>query len=705
MQDQDINMSLNNKIELLAPAGNFQCLVAAVQCGADAVYISGKSFGARSFADNFDEAELEKAVDYCHIRGVKVYVTVNTLILDKELSELSNYLKFLNKIGADAIIVQDLAVLEIAKNIVPKLPVHASTQMTIHNSDGVRTLEKSGVKRFVLARELSLENIKKIADTTNAELEIFGHGALCMSYSGQCLMSSIIGGRSGNRGKCAQPCRLEYTVNNNPKKAYYMSLKDLCSLNHLDEMRKIGVASLKIEGRMKGPAYVGAVVSIYRKYIDNPDKISQDDIDVLDSVFNRGGLTDGYLTNKKGCEMFAFDKPDNPYLKSAKVYTDNLLNKIKKENKKLFLNCKIDIKKNNYPRIEISCGAFKIEYIGDVLAEQALKNSLTIESIMQQILKTGGTPFEFSDVLIDVEDDLFLSSGSLNMLRRNALKLFEDEYIKTFKRPDTNVTEEIICQSEPVNTNPEYVCEVSTFSQFECLKKYLFKYFYIPLHLINENKKSLINYKEKIVIVPPSIIHEDEKEFIFKNIEELLKDGFLGVLANNISLIERFKNYNVFGGLRLNIFNSVSLKFFKEQGLKTAELSPELNINQISSLKRTIPVQVMAYGRLPLMLTESCIIKNGGGCPCNDVNFITDRMGMRFPVIKDGNSCRNIVLNCKKTYFPFDTKQNNLNIDLFRLYFTDESNEECINITQSIFDKSYNKPQDFTSGHFNKGVL
>ena len=228
-------MNKMDKIELLAPAGNAECLVAAVQSGADAVYLSGKNFGARSFADNFDNAGLEKAADYCHLRNVRIHVTVNTLVSDAELGEIKDYIVFLNKIGVDAVIVQDLGIADVIKSISPELPVHASTQMTVHNADGVRFAESLGMSRVVLSRELSLSEIKKISEETSAELEVFGHGALCMCYSGQCLMSSIIGGRSGNRGKCAQPCRLPYKVNGGNKKAFFMSLKDLCSLLHIRE--------------------------------------------------------------------------------------------------------------------------------------------------------------------------------------------------------------------------------------------------------------------------------------------------------------------------------------------------------------------------------------------------------------------------------------------------------------------------------------
>ena len=377
------------KIELLAPAGNFECLVAAVQSGADAVYLSGKAFGARSYADNFDGEMLEKAVDYCHLRGVKIYVTVNTLVLDSEMQELSEYLVFLNNIGTDAIIVQDMGVWQLAKQIVPELPIHASTQMTINNADGVKALESNGVNRVVLAREVSLENIRRISQTTRAELEVFAHGALCMCYSGQCLMSSIIGGRSGNRGKCAQPCRLPYSINNDKTKKFYMSLKDLSSVDHISELMEIGVAALKIEGRMKGPAYVAAVVGIYRKYIDNPHPLEKADAELLDRIFNRGGVTDGYLTGKTGREMFAFDKPDNPYHKGSDSLEQELLNRIKTENRKLQLKCKVEIRLGQNPKISVCSDEVEVKYEADFFAEGAQKLPVTDETVRTQLSKTG----------------------------------------------------------------------------------------------------------------------------------------------------------------------------------------------------------------------------------------------------------------------------------------------------------------------------
>ncbi|MBQ2932805.1 MAG: U32 family peptidase [Clostridia bacterium] len=691
------------KLELLAPAGNFECLVAAVQSGADAVYLSGKAFGARSFAANFDNDEIKKAIDYCHIRDVKVYVTTNTIVSDSEIDEIGEYLLFLSEIGADGIIVQDLGVLEVAKKLVPDLPVHASTQMTIHNSEGVKALEKLGVKRVVLSRELSIENIKEISRQTSAELELFGHGALCMSYSGQCLMSSIIGGRSGNRGKCAQPCRLLYSVNGKNKKAFYMSLKDLSSLEHIKTFKEMGVASLKIEGRMKGPAYVAAVVSVYRKYIDNPQKIDGNDIKLLDSIFNRGGLTDGYLTKKKGPDMFAFDKPDNPYHKETDELVSNILNEIKNEKRKLILDCKAEIKNGEKPKITVLGKGFEVEVSGEKQVEKAKQSPLTVETVKTQIGKTGGTPFEFSDISVYLDEGVFVSAGELNALRRNALDLFEEKYLNSFRRNNKEALT-LPKLSDEYFDGGNFVCEVTTVEQFLSIKDFGYKLFYIPVDLIQKKPDIFAECKEKTVIVPPAIIDESVCENIFESIEKLLNDGYYAVLAHNIAVCERFKNFNVIGSFRLNIFNSYALEFYKNARVVMTELSAELNFRQIKAIKKPIPVQVMAYGRLPLMVTENCIIKNANQCPCSKNSFITDRLGMTFPIIKDGNSCRNVVLNCKKTFMTDAEKLKNAGVSFSRIYFTDETPDECVKISDAFLNGTNYRPQDFTNGHFLKGV-
>ncbi len=692
--------------ELLAPAGNFDCLIAAVQNGADAIYISGKSFGARSFANNFDHEELVQAMDYCHLRGVKVYVTVNTLIADDELEEVEKYLIFLNNIGTDAIIVQDLGVAELAKRVTPELPIHASTQMTIHNSEGVKALEEMGIKRVVLARELSVAEISKISKATNAELEVFVHGALCMCYSGQCLMSSIIGGRSGNRGKCAQPCRLPYSVNAEKKSAFYMSLRDLCALENLEELKKAGAVSLKIEGRMKGAAYVAAVVKTYRKYIDNPHGVENEDIDLLNKIFNRGGLTNGYIIGKTGKNMFATDKPDNPYRKNENDIIEKLLEYKNEEKIKLGLNCDVVIKDGEYPKIKFYCGNIEIIYIYEKLVEKARKMSLTEETVKTQLLKTGGTPFEIKKMSIELDDNVFLPASDLNALRRNGLALFQEKYLSQFKREqslkETKTEEKVAFDGNLIG----YSCEVTNFEQLKSTINMPFNRFLIPFHIINENVGFVEKIKDKTVIVLPSIIHEAEYMDLCSKTEEFLENGFKGVLLQNISLIDRFKKGEIYAGFRMNIFNSETLRNLFKRGVAVAELSPELTLRQISKIKKYIPVQTMVYGRLPLMISENCVIRNGDNCPCKDENVIIDRKGMRFPVIKDGKSCRSIVLNCKKTYMATETKRIlGAGVNLLRLYFTDEDYEECQRVCRAyLYGESY-RPEDFTTAHYNKGVM
>ncbi len=691
-----------NRIELLAPAGNFDCLVAAVQSGADAVYLAGKNFGARSFADNFDKEELEKAVDYCHLRGVRVYVTVNTLTKDSEMPQIQDYLLFLNRVGVDAIIVQDIGVVNLSKRIVPELPVHASTQMTVYNKEGVKFLEKMGISRVVLAREVSLENIKSISADTDAELEVFGHGALCMCYSGQCLMSSIIGGRSGNRGKCAQPCRLPYSVGEKDKKAYYLSLKDLSSLHLLNKMRDAGVRSLKIEGRMKGPAYVAAVVGMYRKYLDNPAPVSKEDIELLDIIFNRGGLTDGYLTGKTGADMFALDKPDNPYRMGSDKLTKDLLADIKNENRKLELKGECIIKCGEAPRFKVKCGEVAVEYIGEDITEKAVKNSLTEEFVKTQLTKTGGTPFEFENIEITVDEGVFMTASALNNLRRNALEVFKKAFLDSFKNRISNP--DVLEKTESrYDTDGGFCCQITSFNQFNTVKEYNFTHVYVPIHLVEENLDEMLKVKSKVVLTLPEIIHEDQFDNTVTRAKKLLEMGFCGICVNNIGLIDVLKDYKIFGGFRLNIFNSETLKFYNNMYL--VEVSPELNLAGISQINKPVPVQVMVYGRLPLMVCENCVIKNAKMCPCDGVRYIKDRLGMKFPVIKDGNQCRSIILNCKKTFMGFDMdKLYKTGAKFFRLYFTDESVEECKKVCETFLNGGNYRPEDFTNGHFFKGV-
>ena len=684
-----------NKMELLAPAGNMECLKAAVLAGADAIYLAGKLFGARSYADNFSDEELKEAAHYCHLRGVKVYVTVNTLISDREMQGAMEYVKMLNDIGVDAVIVQDLGIFSLIKENFPSLPIHASTQMTAHNLSGVKTLSKMGAEQVVLSRELSLQEIKKIKDETDVKLEVFAHGALCMCYSGQCLLSSVLGGRSGNRGKCAQPCRLEYKINDNPEKGFYLSLKDLCALNHINELKSIGVSSLKIEGRMKGAEYVSLVVGIYRKYIDSGEMPTKEDLERLDRIFYRGGQTDGYLTGRKGKEMFCFNKPDNPYEKqeNEKYETPN-------REKKIRLSAKAKLYEGESPNLKVWGEGIEVTAsLSDVLAKGETK-TVNEELFCEKISKTGGTPFEFENIETEIKGAPFMAVGQINELRRCALLKFEEEFLSSLRRNGDYSIREI---DEKEKEETKFSCRVANINQFYSAKEYDFERFYVLDSVLLKYTEEFAPYKDKIVIETESII-KDETET--RERLKILKDlGFNKLLVNNLAFLDE-DEFIKYGGFRLNVFNSFALKLLKEKGFKGVTLSSELNLGAIRDMKKSIATETMVYGHLPLMITENCIIRNNNNCPCDrDINYITDRKGINFPVVKDGESCKSVVLNSLPLYMG--DKLDDIvksGAESLLIYFTIEDEEKVDGVCASFFDKEGFKGE-YTRLHYNKGVL
>lgn len=681
----------NEKIELLAPCGNYNCLLAAIEGGADAVYLAGENFGARSYAQNFSDEELKKATDYCHLRGVKVYVTVNTLIFDKELRAAEEYLKMLCEIGVDAVIVSDLGLINIIRHRFPSLPIHASTQMTVHNAEGVLFLEKLGISQVVLSRELSLDEIEKIKNRTSAKLEVFAHGALCMSYSGQCLLSSVLGGRSGNRGKCAQPCRLEYEINGK-QKGTYLSLKDLCALEHIERLRKIGVSSLKIEGRMKGAEYVKTVCRVYRKYIDSGDMPTKKDLERLDRIFFRGGLSDGYLTGKQGKEMFCFRKPENPYKKQEKTEKDG-----QSLEKKLRLCAKVNINEGAFPKILIEGEGETASYCGNEIVLRGEKRVLDEGQVCEKISKTGGTPYEFEKIEVSISGAPFMSASSLNALRREGLLCFEEKFLAKFKK---EVGAEIQMVSDKVKEKARLVCRVSSKEQFYAANKFDFEKITVPSFVILENYEEFLPFKDKIIIETAAILKEEPR-----SLEKLKEMGFLNLSVSNVSLLNQ-KDFRLFGSFRLNASNSYALQLLKNFGLESAALSPELSLAAIRDMKKPILIEAMVYGYLPLMTTENCIIRNGGKCPCNkETAYIKDRKGVLFPVVRDGQSCRSVLLNSTPTFMGdrlFEVEK--AGVERLMLYFTIENAQEVEKICKIYFSRE-GKIENYTRLHFGKGVL
>lgn len=666
--------------ELLAPAGSIKALEAAVLSGTDAVYLGGSLFNARASAVNFDDEELIKAVEFCHLRKVKVYVTVNILISDKEFAELDSFIRTINKIGVDGVIVQDMGVAMYIKKIAPDLSLHASTQMTVYDVEGAKYLKSLGFKRVVLARELSADKIKEISQKSGIETEIFVHGAMCLCYSGQCLMSGIIGGRSGNRGKCAQPCRLEYRVDN--KKGFLMSLKDMCLIKHLKEIEDCGVTSLKIEGRMKGPEYVGTVVSIYRKYLDNSAKVTDEDYRKLEKIFYRGGFSDGYFNKQKGKEMFCHTKPDNPYLRQDDTFrlTDNY----KKTNIFMYFKGYIGNKLNLTAVDEYGNTA---EYTSESRLERADTSSASADKIRENLNKLGDTVFTAQQIEIDIDKNVFIPTSEINRARREVTAKLEATIINLYTREDSNIK----C-NYTVSDNKAKEFELSVFAsskeQLQALRKTDCARIYVPLELND--------FKENEIIALPRISPDNLEEQLSKTVSNT-------VLVRNIGQIEIAKRCNkkIQLDFTMNVFNTYSCNFYKDQNTDTITLSTELTLKQIKPLTSVVDCECVIYGKLPMMITENCMIKTSVGCKHG--GYIYDRTNEKF-LIKCLPGCRNEIYNSKPIIMS--DKLDDLKIAGIRygrLNFVDESADDCIKIYNS-YKNGEKINTEFTRGKFYKGV-
>lgn len=678
------------KIELLAPSGNERALRGAVQSGADAVYLGGRCFNARQSADNFTTEDMKKWVDYCHLYGVLVYVTVNTLIKEREFHDLYLYAKELSHIGVDGVIVQDLGAVSLFKNSVPELDVHASTQMTITDTDGVKYLNELGIKRVVLARELSSEKIREISDNTDSELEIFVHGALCMCYSGQCLMSSIIGGRSGNRGSCAQPCRLSYTLLENGKQVYdgfLLSPKDLCLLDVLDSVKNTKSASLKIEGRLKRGEYVSTVTSIYRKYLDNGGKVNEEDKKALLDAFNRGGFTKGFFAHETGKKMMCHDNSgnaaENRFSDDAKKRCDENANFRKVP---LYMYAKIAVGEPLLLTVWDE-NSNSITINGEITAEQAKNKPLDSKRVKEQLAKLGATPFEAKEVSLDIDDGAVLPVSEINNVRRKACELLSTEIIKR----DVRREEEFVFHDDVKrDCELKISVEVQTKEQASVAKQMGIERIYVPLSIYDD-------VKAENVIPKLSDIAGDSTECD-------------RVFVENFSDIYKNKGKELYGGARLNVYNSYTVDVLD---LKSVTVSPELNIHEITDLCRKTKAQteIIAYGRITLMIMANCPVKACGKCAKGkNIYSLKDRKNEEFPLLCSKN-CVARLLNSKPLYMADKwASLEKTGADFARLVFTTENEKECEMIIRSYLEakngKNAKKLPDntFTRGHFFRGV-
>lgn len=687
---------INEKIEILAPAGGFDSVVAAVRSGADAVYVGEKSFSARASAQNFDEEMLKQAVSYCHIHGVKVYITLNTIVFDDEFEQLKNALVTAGKCDVDALIVQNMGVARLAKMVVPNLALHASTQMSVHSYSGVKALYEMGFKRVVLSREMSMSEIKKAAEI-DVELEVFVHGALCMCVSGQCYFSAMLGSRSGNRGACAQPCRLPFSVDSE-KGGHALSLKDNSLINHISKLEEIGVTSAKIEGRMKRPEYVSAAVRACREQRDN-GFVSKESAELLRGVFSRTGFTDGYFTDKLGKEMFGTRTKNDVVSANEKLFS-KIRSSYKDEVQNIEINGIFTAKVGQNPVLEISDGKNKIIQTSEIVCEKALKIPLNAEKCKAQLCKTGSTAYKFKNIEIIADDDVSLPLSSLNAIRRNALEQLDEQrsVIHSYEINDVSIPQFIkktqhthkATRARVLNT------KISTaFKQCELV--------FVPLFAdINEVKRLMTDGFNVGIEIPRGMFGRETQ--IINQLKKLKEIGVTDLLCNNIGALYIAKQlgFIMHGGFGLNLVNTFDLLWAEEFGIKDVELSFELTFDRINALGADIPRGIISYGYLPLMLCRNCPNKSAGiDCKsCKNQSKMTDRIGEKFYLKCDGNCTE--ILNCVPLFIAeeeYSKLSTNFNVLRFSVenYVENVENIKGFNAFSMLKDK-------FTRGLYKRGV-
>lgn len=705
----------NKDFELLAPAGSLEILKGVIESGADAVYVGGSMFGARAYANNFTEEELLEAIDFAHLRGVKVYLTVNTLIKNSEFSKLYDYLLPYYKRGLDAVIVQDLGVVKAIHEYFSSMELHTSTQMTVTGADGVRFLSQFGVTRVVMAREVSLAEMKRIHEETGMELEAFVHGALCYSYSGQCLFSSILGGRSGNRGRCAQPCRLPYTVEGK-KDEYILSLKDMCGIKALDKLHDAGVYSLKIEGRMKQLEYACGVVKYYRSYIDSMKPVTDADYDRIKALGNRCGFTDRYYFDHNGSDMVTYVKPN--FVSNAAEPSP--------EKRKLSIEGELVLREGEPGSLTVKRG--DVTYKASIEpVSAALKAPLDKKAAIDRINKTGDTDFEFSHIKAQIGENVFVPNGALNKLRRDAISGLCDKLLKKYYRDDARYADissmcelpEHVVKSDATHEDgavnaKDYttICSCMTRAQLDTLISYeCFDVFYLDFDMYDrktliqqfaDDVKSLTKRNKKVYLMLPTIFRADSSDYFVSIAKELDKVSFEGFVVKNYE--ELYLTENLFTGKKVILdhnmytFNDVSRSVFFEHGVSGDTVPLELNSKEIMH-RNNIGSQMIVYGYYPLMTTANCVHKNTKGCDKKQkLIYLKDRYNKSFAVCNNCKECYNTIYNSLPTMLTKNiSKLKEAGIRSFRYSFTIETPKQI----KAVMD---DKVAEYTNGHYKRGV-
>ncbi len=729
-------------MELLAPAGNYECFLGAIQAGADAVYLGGSKFSARAYADNFTDEEICKAILYAHVCGKKVYMTVNTLLKDGELSELVPYMKPFYEAGLDGVIVQDFGVFTALKEAFPGLSLHASTQMTLTGSMGTAFLQSLGAERIVPARELSLQEIKKIKEDTGIEIEVFVHGAMCYCYSGQCLMSSIIGGRSGNRGRCAQPCRLPYQVetaggNSGKKEVYPLSMKDMCTLSILSDLIEAGVDSFKIEGRMKKAEYAAGVTSVYRKYIDRYFQVGREgyrvdkkDLEFLSSLYIRSQIQDGYYYKQNGADMITLNSP------AYNGSEESVLKRIRET----YIDVPAEKKKKAPVSMEITLhvgapAAFHVKVLrtdkeisltGPVV-DKAQKNPITEENVRKCFGKLGDTFFAVSpeQMHIEMDADCFYPLKTMNELRRQGM----EELLKLYYPIDRteNKAEEMPAKENAAapdgKTEQEYAVLLQKKEQltallesdFPCDTVYLESDFQNEAGVVGEAEtEACRNAGKKVYIALPFIVRGKDEAFLKKLLP--LMNRADGVLVRNLETLGFLQKNDYKGSIRLDAgmycFNKKTVSFYEP--LAESYCMPyELNHKEQKALSRMetgILTEHVVYGRIPLMVTANCTQRTMEKCIKSahmGENRLRDRYRKEFPVMLHCRYCYNVILNSVPLSLH-DTISIQTD-DILRIQFTSEDYRETRAVLKFFKNRmeggSMEPPfTEFTKGHEKRGV-
>lgn len=740
-----------HRVELLSPAGNMDCLIAAVKAGADAVYLAGKRFGARASADNFDDDELIIALDLAHTYEKKIYLTLNTLIKEREWHDIYGFLKPLYEAGLDGIIIQDIGLIDYLKKEFPLLPLHASTQMTITDAGSVNILKDMGICRVVTARELSLDEIKTIKQETGTEVEVFIHGAMCYSYSGACLFSSYLGGRSGNRGRCAGPCRLPYNGNDYP-----LSMRDLCLIDNIGELIEAGVDSFKIEGRLKSPEYVTGVTKVYRECIDRYYEtgkciVTDEDKRELDSLYIRGGYSTGYLHAHNSPDMISIKDPS--YKGPTDERIDELTRWVREKDDRLMIGAvaSFHVKQPMY---------LKLIYDNDVIAEavgeevqKASTKAASYDEVKERICKTGNTPYVIKDLKIDMDDDCFIPVKALNELRREAIDKLTSTRLDAYhrdldNRPYINETEsdvkgvrhDISDKADVyAGSDTHSFTDVSVMSaqQLDAVSGHEVDRVYVPYDLIYTGKLTAETLRKlgfenpecEIFISLPRIARRRSKHYM-DSFKDFIKEAgsCKGVLVKNLEELDILhKGLDKEAFDRLIIVADGSLYAWNLHSLKTVlglfdemTLPYELNIHEIGDMlgmaelsEYANRIGIVIYGRAPLMVSAGCVKNTYGKCGQNKDAFshITDRQGMKEPVYNNCVHCYNVIYNAKPTsYHKYIDRLSALGVGRFKIELTDEDAVTAVRIIEYYINHKRGKDMvfpvaDHTTGHIAKGAI